>query len=57
MALPSKTLVASYMLDWLIIVAFAAAGGGLNTVSPKERAISLLDLSISYPVIPESISV
>lgn len=37
--------------------AFAAAGGGLNTVSPKERAISLLDLSISYPVIPESISV
>lgn len=36
--------------------AIAAAGGGLSFVQPKERAFSLLDLSISYPFIPESIS-
>lgn len=36
--------------------AIAAAGGGLNFVQPKERAFSLLDLTISYPFIPESIS-
>lgn len=36
--------------------AIAAAGGGLSLVSPAERAFSLLDLSISYPVVPELIS-
>lgn len=36
---------------------FAAAGGGLNYVSSVGRPFSVLDLSISYPLIPESISV
>lgn len=34
----------------------AAAGGALSFVSPAERAFSLLDLSISYPFVPESIT-
>lgn len=34
----------------------AAVGGGLSLVSPFEPAFSLLDLSISYPMVPESIS-
>lgn len=36
---------------------FAAAGGGLNFVTSVGRPFSLLDLSISYPNIPESVSV
>lgn len=36
--------------------AFAAAGGGLNYVSSIGRPFSLLDLSISYPLIPETIT-
>ncbi|KAK3619234.1 hypothetical protein LTR56_024154 [Elasticomyces elasticus] len=55
-AMPPIGLTLSYILDWIVILAFAAAGGGLNWVSPKHRPFSLLDLSISYPYIPESIS-
>lgn len=36
--------------------AFALVGGGLNFVTPVGRPFSLLDLSISYPVVQESIS-
>ncbi|KAK5115938.1 hypothetical protein LTR62_000394 [Meristemomyces frigidus] len=49
-------LTLSYLLDWLAIIAIAAIGGGLNFVSPTHRPFSLLDLSISYPLITESIS-
>lgn len=34
----------------------AGAGGGLNFVKPKYRPFSLLDLTISYPYVEESIS-
>ena len=35
---------------------FAAAGAGLNYVSSVARPFSLLDLSISFPVVAESVS-
>ncbi|KAK3112092.1 hypothetical protein LTR53_011987 [Teratosphaeriaceae sp. CCFEE 6253] len=53
---PSIGLVLSYVADWIVIIAIAAAGGGLNFVKPNHRPFSLLDLSISYPYVPESIS-
>ncbi|KAK5731437.1 hypothetical protein LTR17_011399 [Elasticomyces elasticus] len=53
---PSKRLIGSYLLDWIIILAFAAAGGGLNYVRPKHRPFSLLDPSLSFPMIPESVT-
>lgn len=40
----------AYVLDWIVIVAIAAIGGGLNFVRPSHRPFSLLDLSISYPI-------
>lgn len=36
--------------------AIAGAGGGLNSVTPYKRPFSLLDLSISFPLIDEQIS-
>lgn len=36
---------------------FAAAGAGLNYVPSVGRPFSLLDLSISFPVVPQSVSV
>ncbi|KAF2722681.1 acid phosphatase/Vanadium-dependent haloperoxidase [Polychaeton citri CBS 116435] len=54
--IPSKRLVASYVFDWIMIIAIAAIGGGLNFVSPPHRPFSLTDLSISYPLVDESIS-
>ena len=49
-------LIVSYILDWLVIIAVAAAGGGLNWVEGYKRPFSLLDLNISYPLVEESIS-
>ncbi|KAK4547347.1 hypothetical protein LTR36_001003 [Oleoguttula mirabilis] len=53
---PSVRLILSYVLDWIIIIAVAAAGGGLNSVTPNHRPFSLLDLDISFPLVTESIS-
>lgn len=55
-ARPSLSIIFSYVFDWIIIIAIAAAGGGLNYVKPVHRPFSLLDLDISYPYIPETIS-
>lgn len=52
----SKKLVASYIFDWVIIIAFAAAGGGLSFVHPKHRPFSLLNQDISFPYEQESIT-
>lgn len=54
--MPSKRLIAAYILDWIAIIGIAAIGAGLNFVSPHHRAFSLLNLDISYPLIPESIT-
>ncbi|KAF2088785.1 PAP2-domain-containing protein [Saccharata proteae CBS 121410] len=54
--LPSKRLIASYVLDWIVIIAIAAVGGAWNSITPYHRPFSLLDLSISFPMTtPETI--
>lgn len=52
---PSVSLILSYIFDWVIIIALAGAGGGLNFIQPYMRPFSLLDLDISYPYIPNQI--
>ncbi|KAK0659959.1 PA-phosphatase related-family protein [Lasiodiplodia hormozganensis] len=49
LGLPSKRLVASYILDWIVIIGIAAVGAGWNDIKPYHRPFSLLDLSISFP--------
>ncbi|KJX94762.1 pap2 domain containing protein [Zymoseptoria brevis] len=51
----SKKLIFSYILDWIVIIALAAAGGGLNYVRPRHRPFTLLSTENSYPFIEESI--
>ncbi|CAD0046444.1 unnamed protein product [Aureobasidium pullulans] len=53
----SKTLIGAYVLDWIVMIFIAAIGAGINYTEPYKRPFSLLDLSISYPVIEEQISV
>ncbi|KKY19003.1 putative pap2 domain containing protein [Diplodia seriata] len=56
LGLPSKRLVASYILDWIVIIAIAAVGAGWNDITPYHRPFSVLDLSISFPYTdPETI--
>ncbi|KAI7224116.1 hypothetical protein KC365_g10961, partial [Hortaea werneckii] len=51
-----KRLLISYILDWAVIVALAALALGLHYVEPYMRPFSLLDLTISYPLVePEQI--
>lgn len=52
----SKRLAASYVLDWFIIFAIAFIGLALNYVEPYKRPFSLLDLTISFPLVPETVS-
>ncbi|KAK5164240.1 uncharacterized protein LTR77_009934 [Saxophila tyrrhenica] len=54
--LPSRRLIASYALDWVVIACFAAIGGGIKSIGTIHRPFSLLDLSISYPLAEQSIS-
>lgn len=49
MARPIR-LAFSYLLDWLIIICFAAAGAALTYVSGFHRPFSLTDAAISYPL-------
>ncbi|KAF2813525.1 PAP2-domain-containing protein [Mytilinidion resinicola] len=49
--LPSKRIIASYIFDWIVIIAIAGVGGGFNSISPNHRPFSLLDLSISLPYV------
>ncbi|KAK8250513.1 PAP2 superfamily-domain-containing protein [Phyllosticta capitalensis] len=49
LALPSKRLVASYVFDWVVIIAMAAVGTAWSNISPYHRPFSLLDLDIAYP--------
>jgi len=51
LGLPSKRLIASYLLDWVVILAIAAVGGAWNWLRPYHRPFSLVDLTISYPLV------
>ena len=53
----SKRLLASYALDWVVIFLIAGIGGVFNYVEPYKRPFSLLDLSISFPLIPELVPI
>ncbi|KAI9719838.1 MAG: hypothetical protein M1828_006059 [Chrysothrix sp. TS-e1954] len=52
----SKRLVAAYVLDWLLIVVFLLISYGLNFLTPRYHAFSLVDLDISFPYVDEIVS-
>ncbi|KAI4101796.1 MAG: hypothetical protein L6R37_004773 [Teloschistes peruensis] len=47
----SKRLIASYVLDWIIILATAAIGAGFWKITPNHRPFTLTDPSISFPYV------
>ncbi|KAH7414080.1 PAP2 superfamily-domain-containing protein [Phaeosphaeria sp. MPI-PUGE-AT-0046c] len=47
---PSTKLVASYVFDWICIIAIAAVGAGWEYIFPYNRPFSPVDLNISYPM-------
>lgn len=49
--MPPLRLILAYALDWLLIIAMAAVGGGLSYATPYHRPFSLLDLTISFPYV------
>ncbi|MCJ1342739.1 hypothetical protein MMC31_000928 [Peltigera leucophlebia] len=51
MAQLSKRLILSYIFDWIIIIAIAAAGGGISFTTPYHRPFSPQDFDISYPYV------
>ncbi|KAF2671325.1 acid phosphatase/Vanadium-dependent haloperoxidase [Microthyrium microscopicum] len=52
----SRRLILSYVIDWIVIIIIAAIGAGFNFTGSYHRPFSLVDLSISYPYVPEQIS-
>jgi membrane-associated phospholipid phosphatase len=48
-SVPSVRLITSYIFDWIIIIAMAGVGGGLEYKDPFRRPFSPVDLTISYP--------
>ncbi|KAF2862649.1 acid phosphatase/Vanadium-dependent haloperoxidase [Piedraia hortae CBS 480.64] len=52
----SKRLIAAYVIDWLTILVIGLATYGLSKTEPRHHVFSLVDLTISYPYIPDSIS-
>ncbi|KAL2756147.1 hypothetical protein ACRALDRAFT_1081874 [Sodiomyces alcalophilus JCM 7366] len=42
-------LVTSYIFDWVVLAAAAAAGGALSFIEPNKRPFSLVDPNISFP--------
>ncbi|KAI4173659.1 MAG: hypothetical protein LQ343_002834 [Gyalolechia ehrenbergii] len=51
MARIAKRLIASYILDWIIIIGIVAVGAGLWNLTPNHRPFTLTDPSISYPYV------
>lgn len=52
----SKRLITAYALDWVLTAVLAAAGWCARNATPPHRPFSLVDLSISYPLVKETIS-
>ncbi|KAK4117383.1 PAP2-domain-containing protein [Canariomyces notabilis] len=46
---PSWVLALSYVLDWVVLIAFAAVGYVLGDIEPNKRPFSLDDRNISFP--------
>lgn len=53
----SKKVVSSYVVDWLLLIAFALVGYAINNITPNKHAFSLEDRSISFPLHPDTVSV
>ena len=53
----SKRLVASYILDWVLIIATVGVGGGLSKVRASNHAFSLDDPNISFPYTPDTVPI
>ncbi|KAI1616322.1 PAP2 superfamily-domain-containing protein [Exophiala viscosa] len=53
----SRRLVASYILDWILIAAIAAVGGAFSKIHGAKHAFSLQDPSISYPYHDDTVSI
>ncbi|PBP27359.1 PAP2 superfamily protein [Diplocarpon rosae] len=45
----SKLLIASYVIDWIMIILIAGVGAVFHTISPNKRPFSLTNPEISYP--------
>ncbi|KAF7541473.1 hypothetical protein G7054_g546 [Neopestalotiopsis clavispora] len=53
----SFKLIASYIFDWALLIAFGLAGYGINNITPNKHAFSLEDRSISYPLHDDTVSI
>ncbi|KIW44309.1 uncharacterized protein PV06_05327 [Exophiala oligosperma] len=53
----SKRLVASYILDWILILGIAAVGGAFSQIHGARHDFSLQDPSISYPYHDDTVTV
>ncbi|KAI4727981.1 acid phosphatase/Vanadium-dependent haloperoxidase [Aureobasidium sp. EXF-10728] len=49
--MPPTKLIIAYVLDWVLLIAIVAVGGGISFATPYHRPFSLLDLAISYPYV------
>lgn len=50
-------LTVSYVLDCIVLCAFAIIGGVFSIVPPSKRVFSLTDSSISFPYGPDTVSI
>ncbi|KAL2199704.1 PAP2 superfamily-domain-containing protein [Corynascus similis CBS 632.67] len=46
---PSWVVTASYVFDWVVLIAFAAIGYVLGKITPNKRPFSLDDRNIAFP--------
>ncbi|OAP54428.1 hypothetical protein AYL99_11529 [Fonsecaea erecta] len=53
----SKRLIASYVLDWVLIWATAAVGGVFSQIHGNKHPFSLQDPNISYPYHDDTVTV
>jgi len=49
--------VLSYVIDWILILATAALGGGFSKIQGYRHAFNLDDPAISYPYRPDTVTV
>ncbi|EXJ86188.1 hypothetical protein A1O1_06558 [Capronia coronata CBS 617.96] len=52
----SKRLLASYIIDWILILGTAGVGGGFSQIDGARHAFSLQDPNISFPHRDDTVS-
>ncbi|XRM38851.1 hypothetical protein ABZX51_002247 [Aspergillus tubingensis] len=53
----SKSVIASYVLDWAFIIILVITGGILYKITGSEHVFSLDDANISYPLKSDTVSI